>query len=63
MYRSYRVVVLRDCIATGEYVETQEGGWANFIALRFIETGVGYTATAEEWVNACDQAKAVAWAR
>jgi ureidoacrylate peracid hydrolase len=60
MYRSYRVIVLRDCIATSEYVETQEGNWANFIALRFIENSVGYTATAEEWVNACNQAKASA---
>lgn len=57
MYRSYRVVVLRDCIATSEYEETKEGNWANFIALRFIETGVGYTATAEEWIQACDTAK------
>ena len=58
MYRSYRVVVLRDCIATSEYAETEEGGWANFIAVRFIETTVGYTATAEEWAKACDETKA-----
>ena len=58
MYRSYRVVVLRDCIATSEYAETEAGGWANFIALRFIETSVGYTSTAEEWIAACDRAKA-----
>jgi len=53
MYRNYRVIVLRDCISTGEYVETEEGHWANFIATRFIETGVGYTTTAEEWIRAC----------
>ncbi len=57
MYRSYRVVVLRDCIATSEYEETQEGGWANFMAVRFIETTVGYTSTAEKWAVACDEAK------
>jgi nicotinamidase-related amidase len=58
LYRSYRVVVLRDCVSTGEYVETEAGGWANFIAIRFIETGVGYTATAGEWVAACTAAQA-----
>ena len=59
MYRSYKVIVLRDCIATSEYEETREGGWANFMALRFIETTVGYTSTAEEWIAACEQTKAV----
>ena len=53
MYRNYRVIVLRDCISTGEYVETEKEQWANFIATRFIETGVGYTTTAEEWIRAC----------
>jgi ureidoacrylate peracid hydrolase len=53
MYRSYRVIVLRDCVHTGEYAETKEGGWANFMAIRFIETCVGYTATAAEWIAAC----------
>jgi nicotinamidase-related amidase len=57
MYRSYRVVVLRDCVHTGEYAETQEGGWANFMAIRFIETTVGYTSTAEQWLDACAAAK------
>lgn len=60
MYRSYRVVVLRDCVSTGEYAETRPGGWANFMAIRFIETGVGYTATAAEWIQACDQARGAA---
>jgi ureidoacrylate peracid hydrolase len=57
MYRSYRVVVLRDCVHTGEYAETQEGGWANFMAIRFIETTVGYTSTAEAWIKACAAAQ------
>ena len=55
MYHNYRVVVLRDCCSTGEYAETREGGWANFMAIRFIECAVGYTATAEEFVNACEE--------
>lgn len=53
MYRSYRVIVLRDCTSTGEYIETEKEGWANFIAIRFIETSVGYTSTSEEWIRAC----------
>jgi ureidoacrylate peracid hydrolase len=57
MYRSYRVVVLRDCVQTGEYEETRAEGWANFMAIRFIETCVGYTATAQEWIAACKAMK------
>jgi nicotinamidase-related amidase len=53
MYRNYRVIVLRDSTATTEYVETQAEGWANWMAIRFIETCVGYTATAAEWIAAC----------
>ena len=54
MYRNYRVVVLRDCCSTSEYPETEEGGWANWMAIRFIESNVGYTATAEDFVKACE---------
>jgi nicotinamidase-related amidase len=53
MYRGYRVIVLRDGCGTSEYEETREGGWANFMAIRYIETCVGYTATSEAFVNAC----------
>lgn len=54
MYRDYRVVVLRDAIHTMEYPETQEGGWANFIAVRYIESNVGYTITTDAFIAACD---------
>lgn len=54
MYRNYRVVVLRDAIYTLEYPETQAGGWANFLAIRFIETNVGYTATTEDFIKSCN---------
>ncbi|MGZ4827052.1 MAG: amidohydrolase family protein, partial [Terriglobales bacterium] len=37
MYRDYRVVALRDAIHTTEFPETSAGGWANFLAVRFIE--------------------------
>jgi nicotinamidase-related amidase len=54
MYRNYRVIALRDAIRTKEYPETEEGGWANFMAVRFIESNVGYTATTAEFMRACD---------
>jgi len=53
MYRGYRVIVLRDCARTYEFAETEEGKWANFMAIRQIETIVGYTSTRDEWVAAC----------
>jgi nicotinamidase-related amidase len=56
MYRNYRVVVLRDATHTMEYPETESGGWANFLAIRFIESTVGYTATTDEFIRACDAA-------
>ncbi|MDP6775846.1 MAG: isochorismatase family cysteine hydrolase [Candidatus Latescibacteria bacterium] len=55
MYRNYRVVVLRDCTRTREYPETEEGGWANFLGIRFIEANVGYTTTSEAFVKACTE--------
>lgn len=53
MYRDYQVIAIRDAIATGEEPETAEGGWANFLTVRFIETHVGYTCTADQWAEAC----------
>jgi nicotinamidase-related amidase len=55
MYRNYRVIALRDAIRTREYPETEEGEWANFMAVRFIESNVGYTATTAEFMRACDE--------
>jgi nicotinamidase-related amidase len=55
MYRNYRVVALRDAIETGEQPETAAHRWANFLAVRFIETHVGYTCTTRQWVAACDR--------
>ena len=54
MYRDYRVIVLRDGTHTSEYPETEEGQWANFMAIRFIESNVGYTATTDDFIAACD---------
>jgi nicotinamidase-related amidase len=55
MYRNYRVVALRDAIHTVEYPETKAQGWANFLAVRFIEANVGYTATTADFINACEE--------
>ena len=53
MYRNYRVIALRDAIRTIEEVETAGEQWANILAVRFIETHVGYTCTTEQWMLAC----------
>ncbi|MGW3955489.1 isochorismatase family cysteine hydrolase [Streptomyces sp. NPDC004752] len=53
MYRGYRVVVLRDCVRTFEYPETRQGELANLLAIRYIESNVGYTSTSAEFAAAC----------
>ena len=55
LYRNYRVIVLRDCVGTAEFPETQEGGWANWLALRFIESNIGYTSTSHEFIISCQE--------
>lgn len=55
MYRNYRVVVLRDCCSTSEYPETEEGQWATFLGIRFIEANAGYTSTSDEFIRACSE--------
>jgi ureidoacrylate peracid hydrolase len=59
LYRNYRVVVLRDCVGTGEFPETREGGWANWFAIRFIESNIGYTSTAAEFLQACESIRSM----
>jgi ureidoacrylate peracid hydrolase len=55
MYRNYRVIALRDAIGTIEEPETASEGWATFLAVRWIETQVGYTCTTQQWVEACEK--------
>jgi nicotinamidase-related amidase len=52
MYRNFRVVVLRDCVRTMEFPETEAENWANFMAIRHIETAIGYTSTSSEFIAA-----------
>jgi isochorismate hydrolase len=47
---------LRDCIGSLEYPETEEEGWVNWYAVRFIESNVGYTSTASAFIRACESA-------
>lgn len=56
MYRGYRVIVLRDCTATGEYPDTEEGQWGTRMGIRHIEANVGYTSTSVDFVRACREA-------
>jgi nicotinamidase-related amidase len=56
MYRDYRVIALRDGVLTNEYPETAAGEWASFLAIRQIETTVGYTVTTDQFISACDAA-------
>jgi nicotinamidase-related amidase len=54
IYRNYRVIVLRDCVRTMEFPDTRDGEWANLMAIRQIETNVGYTSTSAEFLAACE---------
>lgn len=58
MYRNYRIVALRDGVITNEYPETKADAWASFMAIRQIETAVGYTITTSQFISACDVAAA-----
>lgn len=49
----YKCVVLRDCTTAYEYEETIEGKWMTFAAIRLVESEFGYSATAEDFIKAC----------
>ena len=53
LYRNYRVIALRDAIGAHEYPETQDARWVNWLAVRFIESNVGYTSTTQDFIAAC----------
>jgi nicotinamidase-related amidase len=54
LYRDYRVIVIRDCVHTHELPETEAGGLANLMAIRLIESIVGYTVTSDQFIVACE---------
>ena len=49
----YRCVVLRDCTTAYEFAETVEGNWMTFAAIRLIESGMGYSASSDDFIAAC----------
>ena len=49
----YRCVVLRDCTTAYEFVETVDGGWMTFAAIRLIESSMGYSAISDDFISAC----------
>ena len=55
---NYRVVMLRDCTHSAEYLDTldeslEEGGWLRKIMFRNFEHIIGYTSTSAEFADAC----------
>jgi nicotinamidase-related amidase len=61
-HQNYRVILLRDCTTppgSGEFPDTRdttnpEGGWMRFVFLRQFETTIGYTSTAEAFIQAAN---------
>jgi nicotinamidase-related amidase len=49
----YRCVVLRDCTTAYEFADTVEGNWMTFAAIRLVETGLGCSATSQDFIAAC----------
>ena len=48
----YRCIVLRECTTAYEYPDTYEGRWMLRAMLRRIETGLGYTASTQDFIDA-----------
>jgi len=48
----YTCVVLRECTAAYEYEDTYEGKWMTLSAIRRIETELGYSASARDFIAA-----------
>ncbi len=49
----YRCIVLRDCTTAYEFPETYESKWMTFAAIRNIESRLGFSALAEDFITAC----------
>lgn len=52
-YRDYVVVMLRDCVGTGEFPDTEEGQLMNTYGIRLLEHIAGYSSTSAEFIQAC----------
>lgn len=47
----YRVILLRDCTTGIEFHDTLEGLWATRVAIRYVECDLGYTTTAQDFME------------
>ena len=50
----YWCVVLREGTTAYEHADTYEGNWMTFAAIRQIEAGIGYSASSEDFIAACN---------
>jgi nicotinamidase-related amidase len=57
LWRNYRVLLLRDCSYAVELpgIDDPPGSWTQRWIL-YTECAIGYTATADSWIKACDEA-------
>jgi nicotinamidase-related amidase len=55
MYRNYRVILLRDCTAGMECDDTYQDLALTRAFVRFVETHVGFTATSQDFLQACGE--------
>jgi nicotinamidase-related amidase len=53
MVRNYRVILLRDCTLGAEFEDTLEDMRMTWFGIRYVEAMVGFTATSDEFINAC----------
>jgi nicotinamidase-related amidase len=53
----YRCIVLRDCTTAYEYADTYEAQCMNRAAVRLMETDLGSSSTAEEFIHAAQDAR------
>jgi hypothetical protein len=52
----YHCIALRECTTAYEFADTYEGRWMTRAAIRVMETDLGHTASAEDFVTAATQA-------
>lgn len=55
MYRNHRVFVLRDCVLASEFGDTVDEMAMTRWAIRYYEAMVGFTSTASDFIEACNQ--------
>jgi len=53
----YRCIVLRDCTTAYEFPDTHEGAYMTLAAVRLIETGMGYSAGADDFIAGCRETR------